>query len=186
MKRILVLSLFATMALGLLSGCGAVSSRATPEAYRDAIQSRTRTLVATNMQHYGASSWWGTSPMVGGQFGGGQFAGGQFGSPISSYPQLWQVVTNHLLGFLSAPGFQFNATNYVDYVTRLTRLCIVLTRPWSPAWAMGLNYGGIGSFDFNQRPSILPVTYLGHPNDFMLQPQQNSWFSMYLGGIFGP
>lgn len=176
MKRILVLSLFATMALGLLSGCGAVSSRATPEAYRDAIQSRTRTLVATNTQHYGASSWWDTSPM----------GGGQFGRPISNYPQLWQVVTNHLLGFLNAPGFQFNATNYVDYVTRLTRLCIVLTRPWSPAWAVGLNYGGIGSFDFNQGPSILPVTYLGHPNDFMLQPQQNSWFSMYLGGIFSP
>ena len=180
MKRIFALSVLATMALGLLSGCGAVSSRATPEAYRKAIQGRTRTLVTTNVQNYGASQWWG-----GGQVGG-SFGGGFGGSPIGSYPQLWQAVTNHLLQFMSMPGFQFNATNYRDYVARLTRLCVVMTRPWSPAWALGLNYGGIGGFDFNAGSSILPVTYFGNPNDFLVQPQQNSWFTTYLGGVFGP
>lgn len=171
MKRILALSIFASVALGLLSGCGNISSKASPEAYGRAIKARTQELVATNNQYYGTSGYLGSiNPQ--------QYTG-------VSYPQLWQVLVNHLLGLLSQPNFQFTAEAYVDYVTQVTRFIIVMTRPWDPAWGLGTWYAGTGSFDFSNNSSILQAAFLGNPNYFLSSPSTSTWFATYLGGTYG-
>lgn len=163
MKRILGLSILASVALGLLSGCGAVQGKISPEAYRRGIQAKARHLAVDNQRFFGQSSFW---------------SGGNIGpQDFQTYPDLWSAVTNHLIQYVTYNDL--TAASYTDYVTRLTRLCLVYGRAWSPSQAVALSWGGLAQPEFG----FMPVTYPGNPA-FLQGSNANTWYATYLGGVF--
>ncbi len=167
MKRILALSILASLALGILSGCGVVQSNMSAETYKKAIQIRARNLVSTNTAALG-QNYWSPNPVNTNNY--------------SSYPQLWSALVGHILNFQATQGF--TRESYPRYVALLTRFALVMSRPGSASYATGLNFGGLG-YDFSNgglsSSSLLPVSYFGSQNDTF--NNELSFYGSYLNGV---
>jgi len=167
MKRILALSISASILLGILSGCGVVQSNMTPELYKKAIQAKSRTLVQTNTAALG-QGYWSQQPVNTNNY--------------QQYPQLWGALVGHILQFQATQGL--TRESYPQYVALLTRFAMVMNRPGNASFAAGLNVGGLG-YDFennkNGSSSILGLTYFGPSDDTLNRP--HSFYGAFLDGM---
>lgn len=170
MKRSLVLSILASVALAMLSGCGVVSSNASPEVYRAAIQSKARTLATQNVQYYGQT---------------GFSQGGDIGSQYyGSYPDLWNAVINYLQTYVAYNDI--SVQSYQELVALEVRWLIATSRYASPSQNLALTYGGLGNVNFGYLQATYPGAYSYWQNGLggVQGSGANSWYATYLGGTF--